>query len=162
MLLRRARCTCRQLLQHSYQRISYCASQSSWPTEFALAFRANTTDDRSKGLLATAEFHSVTTAALQGNDTRFEMRQRVLRHQCTDHGGVQSHTIYFHGREGVVRVGHFAVCLVCMHMNTFFLRLLRGPNDRGVRAPDLYATGIIALLERENLCGSNRLSREQP
>lgn len=162
MLLRWARCTCRQLLQRSYQRISDCASQSSWPTEFAPAFRANATDDRSKGLLAPAEFHSVTTAAFQGNDTRFEMRQRVLRHQCTDHGAVQSHAIYFHGGECVVRVGYFTVFLVCMHVNTFFLRLLRGPNDRGVRTPDLYATGIIALLELEDSCSLNRLSREQP
>ena len=63
MLLRWAWCTCRQLLKRSYQRISDRAPQSRWPTEFALAFRANATDDRSEGLLVTAEFQSITTTA---------------------------------------------------------------------------------------------------
>ena len=112
--------------------------------------------------MAAAEFHFGTTAAFKGNDTRFEVRQRVLGHQCADHDGVQSNTVDLHGRESVIKIGYFSICRVRMYMNTFFLRFLRGPNDSGVRTPDLYAAGIIALPERKDLWRWNRLSRKKP
>jgi hypothetical protein len=113
--------------------------------------------------LATAEVGPAAMTAAQALDPACNVGQRLLRHEVPNHRFVEEDAVHAGSIEGLVLDGSSAVRRrVEVDVDALLLWALGGPDDGGVRCPDLDAAGEVGLLDVEGARGAHRRSRAHP
>ena len=147
MFLWLARRLVSELSQNRRQWIRDLLPHSSFCWEFSAAPLTPVFRHGSEGAFANGELSRTAEWATYRRDPSFEVGQRGLGHQDTNHRRIELYPVDLHFRIGLIEIRLSRFRLERMDMNPFGLSASACPNKGWIRAPDLNASTEFGLTD---------------